>query len=394
MRTYLYTRPQAAVFVVCAALLASCASTAPPSPRIPPPTQSESNRTVSQDTLGFVIIGDTGVQPPEGNLDKTSKAVAEFCREEAKCGFMLMSGDNIYPKGASADPAKDAPVFKTLFTDPFAPFAASNPGAPVVVALGNHDWYNSREGALAQVAFHEQNRPFYMNGLFYRYRVSDDQGGVDVFVVDTEMLLSTMTLPDYDSSADGAMIATGKTDPGGDTNARPVTDAEKQQLKWLERALASSDARWKFILAHHPLWQGRPDSKYAQSIALRELLLPMACRHADAYFAGHQHSIELHEDDCSSVAKAEGLPTNPYAPLPVVVSGAGAKERSVSSDFARWQSHKFPQNTVRISWGDRPGFVGASLANGKLSITPIKVMGDGARQPGDVFKYGNRPDRP
>ena len=318
-------------------------------------------------TASFFVIGDTGVIGDKGSLPHTSHMVREHCRPAARCDFGLMSGDNIYPDGATGDPAIDAPTFDALFTRPFGAIWADvdRPAQPrFYVSLGNHDWYNGRAGAEAQVRFHEASRPFYMDGFFYSRRFDLRGKSIEVFVIDTEMLLSSHTLPDYDGTADGAMVASGKTDPGGTPNALPQTEAERAQVAWLEEALVRSTADWKLVLGHHPIWQGRGDSKYAQSIKLRELILPALCRNADAYFAGHQHTIEVYQDSCETVTGSAG------GPLPQIVSGAGAKAREIDPAFIAWQASQFPQMRKLFAQGDIAGFVAVQLDDEGMSVVP------------------------
>lgn len=357
-------------------VLAGCA-TVPPS----------GERDQPAGPVGFFIIGDTGVIGDDGNLAQTAGLVREKCAvAPVSCDFGLMSGDNIYPNGATGDPALDGPTFDTLFTKPFGSiWKNTSPDDPrLFVALGNHDWYNGRAGAEAQVRFHESTRPFYMDGFFYTRRIERRGMSIDLFVIDSEMLLSPHTLTDFDVTPDGSMADTGKTESGGTPKALPVTDTERAQAAWFAKALSQSTADWKFVLAHHPIWQGRGDSKFAQSRKLRELILPALCRDADAYFAGHQHTIEVHTDACVGVAGA--------APLPQIVSGAGAKAREINPAFMAWQGKLYPQVRTLFAKGDAAGFVEAMIDNRTLTVTPVTAAAGGpaTRHPAITFRKRTR----
>ena len=67
------------------------------------------------------------------------------------------------------------------------------------------------------------------------------------------------------------------------THTLPLTDGEKNQLLWLKHALDASTARWKIIVAHHPLWSSG-STKFEQAHVIRRELLPIICGRADAYF--------------------------------------------------------------------------------------------------------------
>lgn len=343
-------------------------------------------RPVARD-VGFVVIGDTGYvsdTPGKSGMMPVANAMRQYCGAR-DCRFGLMAGDNIYEDGAAGN-AGDAELFRTRFTEPFGQFSSLNDHFRIYAALGNHDWHTSRAGALAQAEWLERNPPMHMKGLFYSVRPAGLEDQVEIFVVDTEMLLAPVTLPDMKPGADGAMTPTGKTREGGSTTALPANDAERSQLKWLENALATSRAKWKFVLGHHPLWQSRADSKYAQAIALRDMMLPMLCRHADAYFAGHQHTLELQGDSCTGKAADRSVPA-----LPNIVSGSGAKARAIDPAFQIWQQHTWPQLNQIWADGGNWGFVHVSLADEKLIVRMMTVDKDGAATEAYRRDFANRP---
>lgn len=340
-----------------------------------------------QSDVGFFIIGDTGVIGDEGNLAQTSALVKKKCGATWRCDFGLLSGDNIYPSGATGDPAKDGPTFDTLFIKPFGSlWQGSTKGERLYVALGNHDWYNGRAGAEAQRNFHEKTNPFFMNGYFYSQKFNANGVSIEIFTLDTEMIMSQYDLPKYDDQPDGSMKPRGDTGEGGTKNALPVTEAEKQQVAWFKQALAASTADWKFVLTHHPIWQSRADSKFAQSAKLRELLLPTLCQYADGYFAGHQHSIEVHEDSCKTV----GLTGTDILPLPQIVSGAGAKSRTIDPAFQRWQAATYPQDNPLFGLGEAAGYVQAEIKGDALTVTPITVDANNVETVHPSFTFKKR----
>ena len=119
--------------------------------------------------------------------------------------------------------------------------------------------------------------------------------------------------------------------------AAPQNEAERNMVQWLEASLASSKARWKIVIGHHPLWS-TAGSKFQQARSLRRLILPALCRYADLYLAGHEHTLEVHTDDCT-----EALPGSDVTPLPQVVSGSASKMRPTNSAFIRQQLKAHPE---------------------------------------------------
>ncbi len=337
--------------------------------------------------LAFLAFGDSGYvtdRPNGSGLEVVAGAMQHFC-QTTDCDFATMAGDNIYPRGADGDPESgaDAARFKQVFDDPFGKLGEGNDDFRIYIALGNHDWLTSRAGAFAQIAFHEKTRPFHMNGPFYSVRPLAGHGKVEIFVIDTEMLLAPTRLDEVKIVEDGSVSLTGDRDAGGSANALPQTEREKNQLQWLRSALKNSPARWKIVLAHHPLWESK-GSKFEQAQALRGMLLPVLCRYADAYIAGHQHTMEVHEAGC-----AEALPGAAVQPLAHIVSGAASKQRSINPSFRDWQSRQYPQLNNLWAWGSVWGFSQIEISGDDLHVRMF-TMEDGetdAEAYSEVFSH-------
>jgi tartrate-resistant acid phosphatase type 5 len=122
-------------------------------------------------------------------------AMRSYCAKQG-CDFATLLGDNIYPDGATAgaDGIDDALRFRDLLTIPYGPLGDGRTDFRIYTVLGNHDWHTSREGALAQVRFMETSPPFYMKGLFYRIAPPAGRGAVEIFAIDTQVLLAGTTI--------------------------------------------------------------------------------------------------------------------------------------------------------------------------------------------------------
>jgi hypothetical protein len=298
-------------------------------------------------------------------------AMRDFCNTRG-CDFGAMLGDNIYPDGATAgaDGIDDARRFHDLFTVPYGRLGEGRPDFRIFSVLGNHDWHTSREGAMSQVRFLERSRPFYMDGLFYRVVPAGAQGEVEIFAIDTEVLLAGTTVYKAaltDDAREAPPTKLEKLEPW----AAPQTDAERNMVEWLEAALASSKARWKIVIGHHPLWS-TAGSKFEQAKVLRRLILPTLCRHADLYLAGHEHTLEVHTDDCSTVT-GEKRP-----PLPQVVSGSAAKMRPTNTAFQRHQLEGNPQLHTLFARGLAWGFAHLTFEAERVSVRMVQVPHDGS----------------
>ena len=309
-------------------------------------------------------------------------AMRRWCDGKPACDFAVMLGDNIYPDGATAgaDGRDDAERFRKIFHEPYSPLAANGPGFRIYVALGNHDWRTSREGAMSQVRYHEETRPFYMEGLFYRVAPTGDPREIEVFVLDTHVMLSTYSILDDALDDEGREADSGKIDKTQPW-ALPRSEEEWRMAEWLEDSLAASPARWKIVMGHHPLWSSA-GSKFQQARMMRRLILPSLCRHADMYLAGHEHTLELYTDGCKDVPEASGRP-----PLPQLVSGAAGKQRPLNTSFARHQLAAHPELTSLYAQGLTWGFSHVTLGADEATIRIVTIPDDGSDAPQLAFEH-------
>jgi tartrate-resistant acid phosphatase type 5 len=321
------------------------------------------------------IIESSGMYP-------VADAMKSYC-QNASCQFSVMLGDNIYPDGATTglDGKDDSVRFNDLFSKPFGKMGTGLPDYRIYTALGNHDWKTSRAGAMAQVEFMESTRPFYMNGLFYSVKPPAGNGDVEIFVIDTELMLAGTTVMDAALNLDGSeKVATEVDEP--DEHTKPQTAVEKNMVNWLDEKLKNSTAKWKLVIGHHPIWS-TGGSKFEQARTLRGLILPSLCKYADIYFAGHEHSLELHEDSCDSVfGKNRGKPA-----LLQVISGAAAKQRSVNTQFKSYQTKTYPDNNTIYTKGMVWGFSHLQLTNDNAEITMHITPNNGTGEANLDFTY-------
>ena len=322
----------------------------------------------AEQTGGYVMA--SGMWP-------VSKAVHAWCEPADKCHFGVMLGDNIYPDGATAgaDGRDDAKRFDDLLWQPYRGLKAQDPDFVIYPVLGNHDWDTSREGAESQMAYLEQSPLYDFGGVFFRRLAAP---GVEVFAIDTTLMLNAEPVPDDALAPDGTPIDSGVFDKD-EPWAEPVGD-EANVLAWLERALAESQARWKIVIAHHPIWSSS-GSKHEEAKVLRKLLIPVICRYADAFLTGHDHTLELHTDDCRSA----GSQYANVPPLVQVVSGAAGKQRPVHTPFMAWQDREFPQKTTHYVRGLVWGFAEMELDADTATVTIVSTPNSGSGEP--VLEY-------
>ncbi|MBL4788138.1 MAG: metallophosphoesterase [Kordiimonadaceae bacterium] len=320
-------------------------------------------------SIGFVAIGDTGAVTPwysfiggwwgirgefwapgESGLTETAATLRTYCQTN-DCKFGVMLGDNIYPDGIDGeDTEDDNERLDKIFTVPFKPLMDDNADFRIYPTLGNHDWRGKRKGVAAQVKFLSTSKPFDMRGLFYRVKPKNAGGDVEIFVIDTQILLTELTVYEANKNDDGSENRDESEMLTPKPHIKPQNDAEKNMLVWLEDALKNSTAKWKFVIGHHPLWSSG-GNKFEQSHALRPVLLPILCRYADAYFAGHEHTLEVQEDSCETAMKDEIAAGEKITPLLHIVSGSFSKSRLVHAKFLAKQEAAYPQLTTHYARG-------------------------------------------
>lgn len=305
-----------------------------------------------------------------------ANAVRAYC-QTAACDAGVVLGDNIYPDGATlgADGHDDAQRFTDIFEEPYGWARSLGEAFRLYVALGNHDWHTSREGAMAQVTYHEQHPPFYMDGLIYSVRPPGHED-VEIFVIDTQVLLAGQTVYE-DVLAEDASEVESTTVEELEPWAAPQTEQERNMVAWLDERLRASTARWRIVIAHHPLWSSA-GGKFQQARVLRRLLLPTLCRNADMFLAGHEHTMEVHTDACTEFAP--DLP-----PLLTVVSGAASKQRPLNTNFMAHQLRNNPQLRTLFARGMEWGFAHIQLEADQARVEVLTTPDDGSGAPVSAY---------
>jgi tartrate-resistant acid phosphatase type 5 len=324
----------------------------------------------------------TGKVVAATGLHQISAAMRNYCANYATCDLGVMVGDNVYPNGATlgTDGVEDAQRFKDILSDPFGDIVEEPSDYITYVTLGNHDWKTSREGGFLQIEYLQAADNFYADGAYYTVKPPAANGLVELFIIDTSMILASVPVLRASLNDDGSE---GVTDTLAKPNyyVEPLTDAERDMPSWLDDALRSSTAKWKFVVAHHPIWSSA-GSKYEQGRALRELLLPSMCRYADGLIVGHEHSLEIHIDSC---AAALGEATE--VPLVQIVSGAASKQRPVNTKFMWHQERKYPEHKTIWAEGLVWGFAHMQIEGDIARVTILSVPDDGSSEVSTDFEY-------
>lgn len=183
--------------------------------------------------LRFVAFADNG--SGDRNQYAVGEAMARYHRQNPY-SLVVLAGDNIYNNG-------EIEKIKIAFEQPYQ--ALLQQGVKFRACLGNHDIRT--ENGEPQLRYPGYN----MQGRYYTYREKTAQ----FFVLDTN------------SNADW-----------------------NRQLAWLEQELSRSNALWKIVYGHHPIYSS---GRYGTNAAFVNLLTPLFKKYGvQLYINGHEHDYE------------------------------------------------------------------------------------------------------
>lgn len=205
--------------------------------------------------LRFVSVADTGTG--DGGQYAVAKAMTNY-HSQNPYDLVVLAGDNIYTNG-------EMEKIGAVFERPYAPLLKQK--VKFQACLGNHD-IRTANGDL-QVKY----PAFNMNGRYYTFR----RDKVQFFALDTN------------NNADW-----------------------KNQLTWLEQELSRSNAPWKIVFGHHPVYAS---GVYGSNPEFIKTFTPLFQKHnVQLYINGHEHHYER---------------TNSINGTTYLISGGGAGTRPV-----------------------------------------------------------------
>jgi Calcineurin-like phosphoesterase len=187
----------------------------------------------TQPLFRFVAVGDVGL----GNEEQYQVAQAMNCYlQNNPYSLALLTGDNIYYNG-------EIEKVSAVFEKPYEALLKRDVRFHAV--LGNHDIrINNGEDQLRYSGFN-------MQGRYYTFA----QDPIQFFALDTNS-----------------------------------NTAWEEQLNWLEENLANSQATWKIVYGHHPLYSS---GMHGSDRDLIERLAPLFSRYqVQLYLSGHDHNYE------------------------------------------------------------------------------------------------------
>ena len=242
----------------------------------PPPTFAAAPAGWPVRVLAFGDFGD-------GSAAQQTVAAAMLAyHQQRRFDLAVTLGDNFYSTGMESP---DDPRWKTWWSELYDPLRI-----PFYATLGNHDWGQPNSPA-AEIVFSQKSPSWRMPAAYYTFTA----GAAQFFALDTDVV-------------------------------------SEKQLLWLKEALDASQARWKIVYGHHPIYS---HGQHEDNNTKIDQLLPVLRDRADIYLAGHDHDMQH--------LKPEGR-------LHFFVAGSGGKLRPIEpgprSLFAR-SAHGFAVLEIR-----------------------------------------------
>lgn len=266
----------------------------------------------------FAVIGDWGWW---GQPDQMKVAAAmEKIGAECPYDFIVSTGDNFYDAGV--DSVHDVlwnMSYEYVYTGPHLQ-------CPWYIVLGNHDY---RGAPSSEIVYSSLSNRWKMPAKYYKEEiVLDDGDTLDMFFMDSNPYQKDL-------------IAAG--------NAYPELNAQDTvyQDGWINSGLRNSNARWKLVFGHHPLYTCGVRKNQPQYMKRFEGLFNET--QVDAYFCGHEHDLQVHK---------------PMGTVTYFVSGGGGNKRPIQTPF---DFTHFAQSSL--------GFMVVEIMNGEMTVTSYNENG-------------------
>ena len=221
---------------------------------------------ISDAEFTFLMLGDCGKvnSNSRGNVNAMGTIASK-----ASAQFVYLLGDNFYNSGVSniSDPLWQV-GFENIFTSP------SLSSIPFYAILGEYDYYGNES---AQIAYYEASMDgrWTMPGYNYskKFKLPEGVGTLEIFAFDAVRVAYDAVVPDPQSSI----------------SIEEKILRQQQQLNALEASLQASDATWKIVAGHYPVYSVLENCDTQQLV---EKLVPIMKRYGvHMYVNGHDHML-------------------------------------------------------------------------------------------------------
>lgn len=279
--------------------------------------------------LNFIVIGDWGDRGSD-KQKKVAKAMEQYAAKH-NTRFIVSTGDNFYTDGVKNT---SDPLWKKAFLDVYGGPTLKN--ILWLSTLGNHDHHRGGN-AQAQIDYSRMMpKRWFMPHFFYDTTMVIDKSMEILFI-----MLDTTPLVENEEKASSTY------------NISDYWKHSRYQLDSLEVWLGNSNAKWRFVIGHHPIYS---TGIHGDNPKLKELIYSTLKKYGvQAYFAGHDHNLQLFEEDS----------------ITYVVSGGGGRGEPWYRRLFSKESEKKP---LMHQW--IPGFAGVTIYADRAEIQFVDFSGN------------------
>lgn len=225
-----------------------------------------------KDAVSWIVVGDWGRHGEHGQRELAGamgEAAAHF-----DIAAVISTGDNFYPDGVAST---QDPAWSTSFENVYTAHALHVPWYSV---LGNHDYHGSVQ---AQIDYSKISRRWTMPSRYFAATLAEDITERDSVKVELVFLDTNPMQSDYLANGTGYY---------SDVRQQDTT----AQMNWLRTTLQHRDTTaWCVVIGHHPMYSGGKRRGKTTDMLLRFHGV-FDVYGVDAYFAGHEHDLQHHDD--------------------------------------------------------------------------------------------------
>ena len=242
------------------------------------------------------------------------------CAVAAGSKFVISAGDNFYENGVSS---VTDPQWKTSFEDVY-----TRPGLMTKwhVILGNHDYQRTGRPE-AQIEYSRTDPRWSLPAPYYlRTEQLADGTTADFCFLDTSAYIRHY----YKANS---VVHVDRAQP-------------EPQFKWLEHALATSQAAWKIVVGHHQVFAATFPGDYVGDAMIRRFKPLLDKYGVQAYINGHEHNLQhIRQGQVNYITCGAGSQTDPVEAPP----------GQFGSGRHGFMAMRLEQDTLRFSFIDDLG---------------------------------------
>ncbi len=217
------------------------------------------------DAIHLLALGDFGSgSPQQASVARAMQAYMQ--RMDVVPKWLLLLGDNFY-----ANPSLGGGLSEARWKSGFEEmYPAAHFSCPCPAVLGNHDYHDTVNGPMLQLAYSERKSSrWHLPKKWYRMELEK---------VATFLFLDTN------------LRSVSGPKPGKKPKACLSAEEESAQWAWLERELNSQRAPFTFVVGHHPVYSNGSHGDTPELVQRLAPLLQSAGVHF--YLAGHDHDLQ------------------------------------------------------------------------------------------------------